>query len=176
MNEPSTVVSNLLAERYGDLGRRAADELRRWLSGAVPFAYPEVIARQLAPENVPLLFDAFWQVLPFGTGGRRGRVGYGANRMNPSTVAMTIQGHCNFLRQRFPGRNDLTVVVANDVRVYRDVAGTYGFLGRITPCWGCPRARWPSWRARSTPATASPPSCPIPPTRARSCPRPSCRS
>jgi phosphoglucomutase len=99
----------------------------------VPFAYPEVLARQLAPEHVPLLFDAFWQVLPFGTGGRRGRVGYGANRLNPTTVALTIQGHCDFLRARFPGRNDLTVVLANDVRVFRDVAGTYAFLGKDHP-------------------------------------------
>ena len=49
---------------------------------------------------MPLLFDAFWQELPFGTGGRRGRVGYGANRMNETTVAMTVQGHCDFLRRQ----------------------------------------------------------------------------
>ncbi len=87
----------LLADKHGDLGQRAAAELGRWLSGAIPFAHPEVLARHLSPDRLPLLFDAFWQVLPFGTGGRRGRVGYGANRLNPSTVAMTIQGHCNFL-------------------------------------------------------------------------------
>ena len=45
-----------------------------------------------------LVFDAFRQVLPFGTGGRRGPMGYGPNRMNPATVAMTVQGHCNYLR------------------------------------------------------------------------------
>src|SRR4051794_3212125 len=102
-------ICTLIEERYGDQGRRATAELRRWLSGSIPFAYPEVIERQLAPEHVPLLFDAFWQVLPFGTGGRRGRVGYGANRINPTTVALTIQGHCDFLRARFPGRSDLSI-------------------------------------------------------------------
>ena len=122
-------MQRLLADKHGELGQRAAAELGRWLSGAIPFAHPEVIARHLSPDRLPLLFDAFWQVLPFGTGGRRGRVGYGANRLNPSTVAMTIQGHCNFLRQRFAGRGQLAVVVANDVRVFRDVAGTYAFLG-----------------------------------------------
>jgi phosphoglucomutase len=131
MSQTFDLVGSELQERYGELGRRAHAELGRWLSGTVPLAYPEVIARQLAPasRNLPLLFDAFWQVLPFGTGGRRGRVGYGANRINPTTVAMTIQGHCNFLRARFPGRRDLTVVVANDVRVFRDLAGNYASLG-----------------------------------------------
>ena len=96
-----------------------------------------MIARHLQPDRLPLLFDAFWQVLPFGTGGRRGRVGYGANRLNPTTVAMTIQGHCNFLRQRFRRPvGDLAVVVANDVRVFRDVAGSYGFLGADHPLIG----------------------------------------
>ena len=95
-----------------------------------------MLARHLEPGQVALLFDAFWQVLPFGTGGRRGRVGYGANRLNPTTVALTIQGHCNFLRGRFPGRRDLSVVVANDVRVFRDIAGSYGFLGPDHPLLG----------------------------------------
>jgi phosphoglucomutase len=126
-----------LEERYGELlGRAAYHELRRWLGGAVPFGFPDILERHLAPENLALLFDAFWQVLPFGTGGRRGRVGYGANRINPSTVAMTIQGHCNFLKARFPDRDDLTVVVANDVRVFRDIAGTYAFLGADHPLLG----------------------------------------
>src|SRR5687767_15440951 len=110
-------IGGLLEQRYGALGGRAREELARWLTGDIPFSFPEVIQRQLDPANVPLLFDAFWQVLPFGTGGRRGRVGYGANRLNPSTVAMTIQGHCNFLKARFKDRPSakLAVVVANDV-------------------------------------------------------------
>ena len=118
-----------LRERYGQQGDQAANELTRWLSGAVPLAYPEILRQHLGEAQLSLLFDAFWQVLPFGTGGRRGRVGYGANRMNPSTVAMTIQGHCNFLKARFSDRSDLKVVVANDVRLFRDVAGAYAFLG-----------------------------------------------
>ena len=64
--------------------------------GEVPYAYPEVLARHLDVNHLTLVFDAFWQALPFGTGGRRGRVGYGPNRMNPTTVAMTVQGHCQY--------------------------------------------------------------------------------
>jgi phosphoglucomutase/phosphomannomutase len=110
--------------------------LRQWLSGPVPYAHPEIIAKHLEEKHIDLLFDAFWQVLPFGTGGRRGRVGYGANRLNPTIVAMTVQGHCNYLRNTFPERDDLTVVVANDVRVFNDIAGVYRFLGDHHPLLG----------------------------------------
>ncbi len=95
-----------------------------------------MLARHLEERCTALLFDAFWQVLPFGTGGRRGRVGYGANRLNPSTIAMTVQGHCHYLRTAFPGRDDLAVVVANDVRVFKDIGGTYQFLGGEHPLLG----------------------------------------
>jgi phosphoglucomutase/phosphomannomutase len=138
-SDPLAELRQPLIDRHGDLGARAHTELGRWLSGQIPFAHPEVLARHLQPAQLPLLFDAFWQVLPFGTGGRRGRVGYGANRLNPSTVAMTIQGHCNFLKLRFgqqEGGGPLAVVVANDVRVFRDVAGSYGFLGPEHPLLG----------------------------------------
>lgn len=83
-----------------------------------------------------MLFDAFWQALPFGTGGRRGRVGYGPNRLNPTTVAMTVQGHCDYLRVAFPNQIGLAVVVANDVRVFNDIAGAYHFLGKDHPLLG----------------------------------------
>jgi phosphoglucomutase/phosphomannomutase len=97
--------------------------------------FPDVLARHLEEQHVPLLFDAFWQVLPFGTGGRRGRVGYGSNRFNQSTAAMTVQGHCNYLASAFPGAK-LSVVVANDVRVFNDFAGVYRFLGSNHPLLG----------------------------------------
>src|SRR4051812_22667896 len=92
-------ISTLLTEKYGERGERAGEFLRQWLSGEMPFAYPEIATKCLDEKRLGLLFDSFWQVLPFGTGGRRGRVGYGANRLNPTTVAMTIQGHCQYLRR-----------------------------------------------------------------------------
>ena len=126
----------LLAGKYAELGQGAAGRLRQWLSGAVPYAYPEMLEKHLSETYLDLLFDAFWQVLPFGTGGRRGRVGYGANRLNPTTVAMTVQGHCQYLHATFPERKDLAVVVANDVRVFKDIAGVYRFLGDDHPLLG----------------------------------------
>lgn len=131
-------ICRLLAEQYPERnqGAEAAASLGQWLSGTVPFAHPEELEKHLAEDHLDLLFDAFWQVLPFGTGGRRGPVGYGANRLNHTTVAMTVQGHCQFLKEAFPGRDDLAVVVANDVRMFKDIAGTYGFLGDRHPLLG----------------------------------------
>ena len=126
---------SLLTERYGASGTEAAGRLGRWIGGEIPFAEPEVLERHLDESRAALVFDAFRQVLPFGTGGRRGPMGYGANRMNPSTVAMTAQGHANYLRERSAGRA-LSVVVANDVRVFADNAGVYAFLGREHPLLG----------------------------------------
>ncbi len=129
-------IRELLTERFGDWGLGAAERLSHWLSGAIPYAYPEILKKHLEEQHLPLLFDAFWQVLPFGTGGRRGRVGYGPNRVNPTTLAMTVQGHCQYLRAAFPERKELAVVVANDVRIFNDFAGVYSFLGNNHPLLG----------------------------------------
>lgn len=149
--------SALLEKRYGPAGKEAAARLRRWMSGEIPYAEPEILDRHLEPDHLALVFDAFRQVLPFGTGGRRGPMGYGPNRMNPSTVAMTAQGHSNYLKASFPENirhkgspagslhdkaehhsrgQPLSVVVANDVRVFTDNAGVYGFLGPGHPLLG----------------------------------------
>ncbi len=133
---PLARLGERLRQDYGEPGQHAHERLQRWLAGEVPHAWPEVLAQHLDTAHLALVFDAFWQVLPFGTGGRRGRVGYGPNRMNPTTVAMTVQGHCQYLRSVFPQRTDLAVVVANDVRVFHDLAGVYGFLGPAHPLLG----------------------------------------
>ena len=129
-------VSVELVKRYQDQGLKAINQLENWLSGQIPYAYPDILRRHVEAEQIELLFDAFRQILPFGTGGRRGRVGYGANRINPTTVAMTVQGHCQFLRDFFPSRQNLVVVVANDVRVFNDFAGIYHFIGENHPLLG----------------------------------------
>lgn len=128
-----------MIEKYADLGRSAAERLRQWLdpqNPLRPYVDQEVIEKHLEEKYLPLLFDAFYQELPFGTGGRRGKVGYGPNRLNPATVAMTVQGHCDYLKTLPPERKDLAVVVANDVRVFHDVAGIYRFLGDHHPLLG----------------------------------------
>lgn len=139
MTTPSSALEKTieqLSARYGDLGKNAGARLKQWCTEAIPYAYPEILALHLTEARVDMLFDAFWQVLPFGTGGRRGKVGYGPNRLNPTTLAMTVQGHSQYLRKTFSDRKDLAVVVANDVREFRDIGGVYSFLGNGHPLVG----------------------------------------
>lgn len=138
-------MSTLLSNRYKKAGRMAARRLRLWMSGEIPYAAPEILDQHLEVEHLPLVFDCFREVLPFGTSGRRGPVGYGPNRMNPSTIAMTAQGHSNYLRghnsehthlERNSPKDPLSVVVANDVRYFTDNAEVYRFLGSRHPLIG----------------------------------------
>jgi phosphoglucomutase/phosphomannomutase len=66
------------------------------------------------------LLDRFCQILPFGTGGRRGPVGIGPNRMNLWTLGASVQGHCEYLKEKFPGIQPLYVALAYDVRQFED--------------------------------------------------------
>ena len=61
------------------------------------------------------LTDSFYKDLEFGTGGLRGIMGVGSNRMNKYTVGMATQGLCNYLNKTFPGEA-LKVAVAHDSR------------------------------------------------------------
>lgn len=133
---PLSNICALLEQKYGKLGKEAAERFSSWLSGSLPFTYPEMLEKHLEQQRIELLFDSFWQVLPFGTGGRRGPVGYGSNRVNPTTIAMTVQGHCDYIKKNFSDRKSLSVIVANDVRVFNDFAGVYKFLGNRHPLVG----------------------------------------
>ena len=72
--------------------------------------------RQLQAENQDdFLSDAFYRNLEFGTGGLRGIMGAGSNRMNRYTLGMAAQGLSNYLRQQFAGQ-EIKVAVAHDSR------------------------------------------------------------
>lgn len=62
------------------------------------------------------LIDAFYRELEFGTGGLRGIMGVGTNRMNKYTVGMATQGLCNYINKQFPNRQGISVAIAYDSR------------------------------------------------------------
>ena len=88
-------------------------KIDQWLSGNYDEAAKETIRRQQA-ENPDDLADAFYKNLEFGTGGLRGIMGIGTNRINKYTVGMATQGYANYLKQCFTG--EIAVAVAHDCR------------------------------------------------------------
>ena len=72
-----------------------------WLSGNFDQETKNEITR-LQKDNISELADAFYKNLEFGTGGLRGLMGVGTNRMNKYTVGMATQGYANYLKQCFP--------------------------------------------------------------------------
>ncbi len=84
-----------------------------WLSGNFDEATKAEI-KKLQAENPNELADAFYRNLEFGTGGLRGLMGVGTNRMNKYTVGMATQGYANYLNQCFP--NGVSVAIAHDSR------------------------------------------------------------
>ena len=74
------------------------------------------IRQMLDSEDKTALVDAFYQNLEFGTGGLRGIMGAGTNRMNKYIVGMATQGFANYLLKAFPAGKQLSVVVGHDCR------------------------------------------------------------
>src|SRR5438046_135069 len=104
---------------------QAQKYLRQWLTEPDFAAYRPQLQWLIEQKQWPGLLDRFYQILPFGTGGRRGAVGIGPNRMNRWTLGASVQGHCEFLREKFPDINPLYVVLAYDVRRFEDKRREY---------------------------------------------------
>ena len=89
---------------------------KEWLSPAFDEETRKEVQAMLDAEDKTPLIDAFYQNLEFGTGGLRGIMGAGTNRMNKYIVGMATQGFANYILKAFPGRKDLAVVVGHDCR------------------------------------------------------------
>ena len=89
---------------------------KEWLSPAFDEETRKEVQAMLDAEDKTALIDAFYQDLEFGTGGLRGIMGAGTNRMNKYIVGMATQGFANYILKAFPGRKDLAVVVGHDCR------------------------------------------------------------
>jgi phosphoglucomutase len=85
-----------------------------WLQGNYDQATKEEIVR-LQEENPTELTDSFYRNLEFGTGGLRGIMGVGTNRMNKYTLGMATQGYANYLKKSFTNR-EIRVAIAHDSR------------------------------------------------------------
>src|SRR5262244_3787758 len=105
--------------------QQALKYLGQWLTEGQFSTYRPQLEWLIQGKQWPGLLDRFYQILPFGTGGRRGPVGIGPNRMNPWTLTASVQGHCEYLKEKFPGTDPLRVVVVYDVRRFEDKRKSY---------------------------------------------------
>ena len=88
-------------------------KIDQWISGNYEQSVKDEIFR-LQKDHPDDLADAFYKNLEFGTGGLRGIMGVGTNRINKYTIGMATQGYANYLKKCF-GEN-VTVAVAHDCR------------------------------------------------------------
>src|SRR5215813_2299916 len=90
------------------------ERVNKWLQGNYDQATKNEIL-QLQKENPTELIESFYRNLEFGTGGLRGIMGVGTNRMNKYTVGMATQGYANYLKASFPSQ-EVRVAIAHDSR------------------------------------------------------------
>ena len=103
-------------ENNSNLIAQCIEKAQQWLSPAFDEETRRQVQEMLDKEDKTDLVDAFYQNLEFGTGGLRGIMGAGTNRMNKYIVGMATQGFANSLLQAYPGKTDLAVVVGHDCR------------------------------------------------------------
>lgn len=90
-------------------------KIDQWLNGSYDEETKAVIREKLEEEKFDELTDAFYKDLEFGTGGLRGIMGIGSNRVNKYTFGIATQGLANFLIKNYP-EQDLKVAIAHDCR------------------------------------------------------------
>lgn len=88
----------------------------QWLTPAYDAETQAEVKRMLEQDDKTELIDSFYKDLEFGTGGLRGIMGAGSNRMNIYTVGAATQGLANYLNKCFEGRGEISVVVGHDCR------------------------------------------------------------
>ncbi len=90
------------------------EKVNEWLQGNYDNVTKDTI-KKLQAENENELVESFYKNLEFGTGGLRGIMGVGTNRMNKYTVGMATQGFANYLKKVY-GDKDVKVAIAHDSR------------------------------------------------------------
>jgi phosphoglucomutase/phosphomannomutase len=123
MNTTITAISQLEAAiASGKLSASAGANIGKWLKAPYLRDYAPQVADHLAAGRWPELEDAFWTTIPFGTGGRRGRMyPIGCNAINDRTIGESAQGLADYIRDQAaastrPRRAGLSCAIAYDTR------------------------------------------------------------
>lgn len=99
-----------------ELLRTVKERAMGWLTADYDEATRAEVKQMLEAEDTTPLVEAFYRDLEFGTGGLRGIMGAGTNRMNIYTVGAATQGLANYLKEAFPDMPRISVAVGHDVR------------------------------------------------------------
>ena len=92
------------------------EKARQWLAPAFDDKTRSAVEAMINNEDKADLIESFYKDLEFGTGGLRGIMGAGSNRMNIYTVGMATQGFANYLKINFKDMRQISVVVCHDCR------------------------------------------------------------
>ena len=99
-----------------ELIQQVTEKAKKWLTPAYDAETQAEVKRMLENEDKTDLIEAFYKDLEFGTGGLRGIMGVGTNRMNIYTVGAATQGLSNYLNKNFKDLEQIAVVVGHDCR------------------------------------------------------------
>lgn len=96
-------------------------KIEEWLEGNYDESSKEEIRQHIEQEDADWLTDGFYKDLEFGTGGLRGIMGVGSNRVNKYTLGKATQGFSNYLLKKYADEAQIKVVIAHDCRNNSDV-------------------------------------------------------
>lgn len=99
-----------------ELIKQVSERAMAWLSESYDEETRAAVKTMLEAEDKTELIESFYKDLEFGTGGLRGIMGAGSNRMNIYTVGAATQGLANYLKEAFKDLPEISVVVGHDVR------------------------------------------------------------
>lgn len=124
MTEPLTIAEQNAAvaqvreaAQAGKLTAGAVANLTRWLTEPRYQEYGPILMDHIRGHQWQILDDAFWTVIPFGTGGRRGRMyPVGSNMINDRTIGESAQGLANYVKEHRSGSGPLSCAIAYDTR------------------------------------------------------------
>ena len=103
-------------ENNTDLIALCESKAKQWLTPFFDEETKKTVKAMLEKEDKTDLIESFYKNLEFGTGGLRGIMGAGSNRMNIYTVGMATQGFANYLKKNFADHDQISVVVCHDCR------------------------------------------------------------
>ena len=103
-------------ENNAQLIQQCETKAKQWLSPSFDEKTRKEVQSMIDNADKTNLIESFYKDLEFGTGGLRGIMGAGSNRMNIYTVGMVTQGFANYLKKNFKGKEQISVVVCHDCR------------------------------------------------------------